>query len=83
MTLGTVELAGTDMRITRVGLGAWAIGGTLHMALGAGYPDTGSHNQSAVHWDMICDLRRGGRLTVDGEPLLEDGRLRIEGATPR
>ena len=49
------------------------IGGTVHMAVGAGYPETGNTNQSAVHWDMICDLRQGGRVEVDGEPFLVDG----------
>jgi aminopeptidase len=53
------------------------IGGTVHMALGAGYPDTGSQNQSAVHWDLICDLRQGGRVEVDGEVFLADGEYRI------
>ncbi|MCC6314704.1 MAG: aminopeptidase [Thermomicrobiales bacterium] len=51
------------------------IGGTVHMAVGAGYPDTGSVNQSAVHWDMICDLRRGGEVDVDGQPFMRDGRF--------
>lgn len=50
------------------------IGGTVHMALGSGYPDTGSLNRSAIHWDMICDLRQGGRVTVDGVDFLVDGR---------
>jgi aminopeptidase len=50
------------------------IGGTVHLAVGNGYPDTGSVNQSAVHWDLICDLRQGGRVTIDGEPFLVDGR---------
>lgn len=49
------------------------IGGTVHMAVGAGYPETGNTNESAVHWDMICDLRKGGRVTVDGESFLVDG----------
>ncbi len=49
------------------------IGGTVHMAVGAGYPQTGSRNQSAVHWDLICDLHRGGQVDVDGEPFLRDG----------
>ena len=39
------------------------IGGTVHLALGRSYPETGGTNESAVHWDMICDLRAGGRLT--------------------
>jgi aminopeptidase len=53
------------------------IGGTAHMALGAGYPETGSTNTSAIHWDLICDLRQGGRIEVDGEPLLVDGQFVI------
>jgi aminopeptidase len=43
--------------------------GTVHLALGRSYPETGGRNQSALHWDMICDLRDGGRLTADGEPV--------------
>ena len=53
------------------------MGGTVHMALGAGYPETGSSNRSAIHWDLICDLRAGGRVTADGETVLEDGVYRI------
>jgi aminopeptidase len=46
------------------------IGGTVHLALGRSYPETGGINDSAVHWDLICDLRDGGRLLADGEPIL-------------
>jgi aminopeptidase len=53
------------------------IGGTIHMALGAGYPDSGSTNRSAIHWDLICDLRQHGRVTVDGVPFLEAGKFLI------
>jgi aminopeptidase len=49
------------------------IGGTCHMALGAGYPDTGSVNRSGLHWDMVCDLRSGGEILADGEPIYRDG----------
>jgi aminopeptidase len=49
------------------------IGGTVHLAVGASYPESGGVNESAVHTDMVCDLRRGGRLEVDGEVLQEDG----------
>ena len=49
------------------------IGGSVHMALGAGYPDTGSKNVSALHWDMICDLRSGGEVWVDGQLFNKDG----------
>jgi aminopeptidase len=51
------------------------IGGTVHLAVGRSYEETGGTNESAVHWDMICDLRQGGRLTADGAPIVEDGRL--------
>ncbi|HWI23043.1 MAG TPA: aminopeptidase [Baekduia sp.] len=53
------------------------IGGTVHIALGRAYPETGSKNRSAIHWDMICDLRNGGRLSVDGEALQIDGKFVI------
>ncbi len=49
------------------------IGGTVHLALGRSYPETGGTNESAVHWDMICDLRAGGRLSADGEVVQQDG----------
>ena len=49
------------------------IGGTVHFAVGRSYPETGGTNVSAVHWDMICDLRQGGRLSADGEVLQRDG----------
>ena len=51
------------------------IGGTVHLAVGASYPESGGSNESAVHTDLVCDLRRGGRLTADGEALQEDGRF--------
>jgi len=51
------------------------IGGTVHLALGRSYPETGATNESALHWDLICDLRAGGRITADGEVLQEDGRF--------
>jgi aminopeptidase len=64
-------------RFTRSILLDEKIGGTVHMALGAGYPDSGSTNRSSIHWDLICDLRQRGRVTVDGEPFLEHGRFLI------
>ncbi|HEV2074980.1 MAG TPA: aminopeptidase [Thermoleophilaceae bacterium] len=51
------------------------IGGTVHMAIGMSYPETGGRNDSAVHWDMVCDLRQGGSVTVDGVELQRDGRF--------
>jgi aminopeptidase len=53
------------------------IGGTIHMALGAGYPDTGSVNKSAIHWDMICDMRDGGKIIIDDELFYESGKFLI------
>ncbi len=51
------------------------IAGTVHLALGRSYPETGGQNSSALHWDLICDLRNGGRLTADSEPIVENGRV--------
>jgi aminopeptidase len=53
------------------------IGGTIHMAVGAGYPQTGSKNKSALHWDMICEMRDGGKIFVDGELFYESGEFKI------
>ncbi len=53
------------------------IGGTVHMAVGTGYPETGSKNRSAIHWDMICDLRQGGEVWVDGVLFAKDGQFLI------
>jgi aminopeptidase len=53
------------------------IGGTVHMAVGMSYPETGGRNDSAVHWDMVCDLRQGGSISVDGTELQRDGRFLV------
>ena len=53
------------------------IGGTCHLALGRSFPLLGGDNVSAIHWDLVCDLRSGGRIDADGEPLLVDGRLLV------
>jgi aminopeptidase len=53
------------------------IGGTIHMAVGFGYPETGSLNKSAIHWDMICDMRDGGQIFIDGELFYESGEFKI------
>lgn len=51
------------------------IGGTVHMAIGRSYPESGGVNESAVHTDLVCDLRLGGKLEVDGVVMQEDGRF--------
>ena len=51
------------------------IGGSFHMALGAGYPETGSKNKSSIHWDMICDMRKDAEITVDGELFYKNGQF--------
>lgn len=51
------------------------IGGTFHAAVGSAYPETGGKNQSGLHWDMVCDLRHGGQVFVDGELISENGRF--------
>ena len=53
------------------------IDGTVHLAIGAGFAQLGSKNQSVIHWDMVKDLRPGGRLLCDGELVQEDGRWLI------
>lgn len=50
------------------------IGGTVHVALGRGYPQTGSKNESGLHWDMIKDLRDGGEIYLDGTLIQKDGQ---------
>lgn len=51
------------------------IGGTVHLALGRSYPETGGRNRSSLHWDLICDLRPGGRLSADGDIVQQHGRF--------
>jgi len=54
------------------------IGGSFHMALGASYPETGAKNKSAIHWDMICDLRTDSEILVDGELFYKNGQFVFE-----
>ena len=53
------------------------IGGSFHMALGSSYPETGGLNSSAIHWDMICDMRQGGEVTVDDQLFYKNGQFTI------
>lgn len=76
-TLGELAI-GTNYHIkkfTRNTLFDEKIGGTIHMALGAAYPESGGKNKSALHWDMVCNLRQGGRIEVDGKVISRNGRF--------
>ncbi len=77
-TLGEFAI-GTNYSIqqyTRNTLFDEKIGGTCHAAVGAAYPETGGKNNSGLHWDMVCDLRRPGcRIEADGRTILEAGRF--------
>ena len=55
------------------------IGGTVHLALGKSYPESGGVNDSALHWDLVCDLRSGSEVYADGELVYRDGQF-LEGA---
>ena len=65
-------------RYTRNTLFDEKIGGTVHFALGAGYPETGNTNQSGLHWDMVVDLRQGGFVEIDGNKINIDGKFTRE-----
>lgn len=54
------------------------IGGTIHMAIGDSMPEAGGKNKSAIHWDMLCDMRKGGKIFADGELFYENGHLKNE-----
>jgi aminopeptidase len=50
------------------------IAGSVHIALGSGFADLGGANESAIHWDLVKDLRGGGRIELDGAVVQENGR---------
>ncbi|OGV60005.1 MAG: hypothetical protein A2283_10650 [Lentisphaerae bacterium RIFOXYA12_FULL_48_11] len=69
---------GTNMRIQRFIkniLFDEKIGGTIHLALGQSFGEAGGRNKSAIHWDMIKDLRRGGAIYIDGRLYQKDGKF--------
>jgi aminopeptidase len=53
------------------------IGGSFHIALGAGYPETGSKNQSAIHLDMVCDMRQDAEALMDGDVFYKNGEFQL------
>jgi aminopeptidase len=64
-------------RFTRQILFDEKINGSFHMALGASYPETGGKNESAIHWDILCDMRHGGEVKIDGELFYKNGEFVI------
>ena len=53
------------------------MGGTIHIALGNSYPETGGLNKSGIHWDILKDMKTDGRIYADGELFYKDGKLLI------
>ena len=51
--------------------------GTIHMAIGAAFPEAGGKNESGVHWDMLADMSEGGQIYADGELIYKDGEFII------
>ncbi len=62
-------------RFTRNILFDEKLGGTFHLALGTGFPDSGGKNTSNIHWDLICDMRNDSEMRVDGELVYKNGRF--------
>lgn len=75
--VGEIAIGTNDQmdRITKNILFDEKFGGTFHLALGKGYPQTGNTNLSALHWDIIFDLRDRGTITADGEVFYENGQF--------
>jgi aminopeptidase len=65
-------------RFTRNTLFDEKIGGTIHMALGASPRESGGVNESGVHWDIVNDMRDGGKIYADGKLIYKDGKFRID-----
>jgi len=89
--IGTLDTDAGSRRIGELGIGCNAgiqrymknvafdekIDGTVHLAVGNSYPSTGGTNVSTIHWDLVKDLRDGGRLYADGRLVQENGRWLI------
>lgn len=53
------------------------LGGTIHIAVGSSFPEIGGKNESAIHWDLICDMKNGGEIYADGELIYREGKFLI------
>ena len=71
---------GTNPKVTKITgdiLLDEKIGGSIHIAFGASYPETGGKNESGLHWDMIKNMKNGGKIYADDELIYEDGKFLI------
>ncbi|MFH0816542.1 MAG: aminopeptidase [Methanobacteriota archaeon] len=75
--LGEVAIGTNDgiKRFTRKILFDEKIGGTIHMALGSAYLECGAKNRSAIHWDLIKDMKKGGEIYGDGSLIYKNGKF--------
>jgi aminopeptidase len=64
-------------RFTRNVLDDEKIGGTIHLAVGTGFPENSSVNRSAIHWDFLCDMRSGGQIWVDDQRIYDSGKFLV------
>ena len=73
--VGEIAIATNDHvnRFTKYMLFDEKMGGTVHLAIGRGYPESGSRNKSAIHWDMLKNMRDGGEMYADGKLIYKDG----------
>ncbi|MFQ5821871.1 MAG: aminopeptidase [Candidatus Heimdallarchaeota archaeon] len=51
------------------------IGGTIHIALGNSYPESGGQNKSAIHWDILKDMKKEGEIYADGNLFYKNGEF--------
>jgi aminopeptidase len=71
---------GTNFSITRFTknmLFDEKMGGTIHMALGASIPESGGLNKSAIHWDILKDMKKDGEIYADGKLFYKNGKFLI------
>jgi len=62
-------------RLTKNMLFDEKIGGTIHLAIGRSIPQSLGKNLSAIHWDMLCDMKDGGEIFADGELIYKGGKF--------
>ena len=77
--LGEVAFGTNDMiqEVTGNILFDEKIGGSMHLALGSSYPETGGKNQSGLHWDIIKNMKNGSKVYVDDKLIYQDGKFLI------